>query len=454
MSFYFELPDFEKLFQETANPIILNDVPYITEADRANFNSLIMTNYQDDILPSIPSCSCGELKSGFFIDDQGNGQICPSCDTPVEYPAEGDLTLRTWLRVPEGVKGFICPVVYVQLTNLLNSKGYNLLEWMIRPNSIPPSNCSKKTMKRISDLEVMGWRRGLNNFIEQFDQFLVILTQYVRVEDIEYLEYLRANKDKIFPTVLPMPNKAMIITQDSQHGFRADNRTVIGAIEAARTIASISIPMVRPHSIKRLEDKTLSIIINLVKYYQAALKNNIGSKKGWLRFQVFCSRSHHCARGVITSNSKPHYYQALPIPWSQGLEIFKIHILNILHNRYNYSLPQAYSFIEQHINQYNEGLDVLIKDLIANAPKIKYIMKFDYSYLLELGYEQPQVDSLKMPESGFPSAFQRNPSLKRQSTQFFYITEVKNDIQDKTISLSVLATKGPNADSILINKLI
>lgn len=411
MSFYFELPDFERLFQETVNPIVLNDVPYITEADRANFNSLIMMNYKDDILPSVPSCSCGNLKSGFYIDDQGIGQICPSCDSPVEYPAEGDLTLRTWLRVPEGVKGFICPVVYVQLTNLLNSKGYNLLEWMIRPNSIPPSNCSKKTMGRIMDLEVMGWKRGLNNFIDQFDHFLDILTQpkFLRgSEDLDYLAYLKINKDVIFPKVLPMPNKAMIITQDSQHGFRADNRTVIGAIDAARTIASISIPTVRPHSIKRLEDKTLSVIINLVKYYQAALKNNIGSKKGWLRFQVFCSRSHHCARGVITSNSKPHYYQALPIPWSQGLELFKIHLINLLHNRHHFSIPQAYTFIEQHINQYNEQLDGLMKELIATAPKIKRIMKFDYSYLLELGYSQQQADALRMPESGFPACFQRN----------------------------------------------
>ena len=52
---------------------------------------------------------------------------------------------------------------------------------------------------------------------------------------------------------------------------------------------------------------------------------------------------------------------------------------------------------------------------------------------------------------GIPILLNRNPSLKRLSIQRLYLTKVKTNVRDKTISLSVLILKGYNADPTLVS---
>ena len=56
------------------------------------------------------------------------------------------------------------------------------------------------------------------------------------------------------------------------------------------------------------------------------------------------------------------------------------------------------------------------------------------------------------PNQRIPVIFQRNPTLHRGSAQLLYITKVKKDPRDITISLSVLVLSAPNADLIQKNQ--
>ena len=441
MPLQLDTPDFNELFRQTPFPIILNDVPYLTKEDRDRFTAMLLTTYDTDTLSTVPICSCGHLEGGYNL-----GRQCPVCHTVVSLPSEGEIDLRTWIRVPEGVDGFILPVVYVQLNNLISGTGFNILEFILNTRSKLPAKLHKTVAKKLEILEKGGIERGLNNFIRNFDLVLNVLPSLAGIKGVEYASHLIKIQDRIFPQYLPMPTKAMLILETTHLGAYADNDSITGAIDAARTIASLSVPKQRPNSIPALESKIVGVIQNLAQYYMMTIKSGYSSKKGWFRGQLFSSRSHWCMRAVATSIFGPHHYQELHIPWSSGLELLKIHLVSKLIHKLDYDVRKAYALVENSGNVYDKLLDQLMQELIAEAPKINYNLEEDLDYYRWLGLDEEQIKLVKRPESGLKAICQRNPSLDELSAQLCYITKVKTDLTDKTLSLSVITLKGYNAD--------
>ena len=426
MASYLDVPDFDLEFKKVSNPIIVNDIPYITAEEKENFSKIILTTYESDVLSSIPSCFKGCLTGAHYLNS-----FCPNCGTEVKLPTDGDIDNNVWIRIPDGFIGFIHIRVWVQITQILNPKGYNILEWMTNSSAIIPKNASKDTLKRINYLEARHWPRGINGFIENFDEFInILLTPLFKPKEIEFCTYLKSIKDRIFSKYIPMPVKAMLIYEKTQVGAYADNRFIDGAINAARNIASISVPRTRPLSHKQIESRLFNVISHLVNYYTINIKEGFTKKSGWFRGQVFRSRSHFAARGVITSINEPHCYEEVHIPWAQGLELFKVHLVSKLYAA-GWSFIEAFSLIESNGNVYVPLLDNLLKEIIAEGEPIERI-------------SEPM--EINMPKAGLECLIQRNPSLARGSALCQYITKVKTDLTDKTIGFGVLNTRHPNAD--------
>lgn len=412
---YIELANFNILFEQTKNPIVINDLPYTTKEERQNFNKLILTTFESDIISSIPSCDCGQLRYGY-----NRGMICPTCKTPVIFNEEQVIDITNWIRVPDGIDGFIMPVIWQQLTLLLNSTGFNILEWLVDPkldytkSVVKPT---KNTLQRIQYLESINWPRGLNNFIRYFDNFLELLIKFTKTnkqKGFEYVDYIsKIPRNIIFPQFLPIPTKAMLIIENTQLGSYAEIDKVTGAIDACRTIADLSRPRHRPISHPQLESKIVTIINNLTGYYTLTIRDTFCPKKGWFR-GLFRSRSHFCLRSVITSINEPHDWRELHIPWGPGVELFRWHILSKLLNK-GYGYTESYRLIEEAIPIFDPLIDEIIKELISEASDI-----------------------------GIACILQRNPSLDRLSAQRFFITRVEGD----TIRLSPLVLKGMNADEL------
>ncbi len=123
-------------------------------------------------------------------------------------------------------------------------------------------------------------------------------------------------------------------------------------------------------------------------------------------------------RGVITSISGAHHYEEVHIPWAQGLELFKVHLISKLLHR-GYKFIDAFNLIEASGRVYIPLLAELFRELIAET-------------------------SAGLGSIGIPCTLQRNPTLVRAASQCLFITWVKDDINDQTISFSPLCTKGPN----------
>ena len=171
MGLHFSLPDFENIFNSLSNKILLNDVPYVTVEEREIFNSLLETKIDTDVLSSIPVCECGKLEFGY-----NEGRTCPKCGTLVRVPNENTIDTRVWIRVPDGVHGFICPFVWTKLSQLIAARGYNVLIWAVDPKlEVPIKGLTKLTRDRIELLNQKGWVRSLNYFIENWETFFEII---------------------------------------------------------------------------------------------------------------------------------------------------------------------------------------------------------------------------------------------------------------------------------------
>jgi hypothetical protein len=72
-----------------------------------------------------------------------------------------------------------------------------------------------------------------------------------------------------------------------------------------------------------------------------------------------------------------------------------------------------------------------------------YKYTHQYCPLLDQLFQELIAES---PYDGIPIILQRNPTLVRLSAQALRVTKIKTDPHINTISMSVLALKGPNAD--------
>lgn len=428
MSKHFKLDSLDEIFSKVINPIIINDLDSVTEEDKRSVNSIIMTTYEhEDVLSAVPSCSCRYVSKGYNL-----GRICPKCNTPVVRPAEGSIDLNVWLRVPDGVTAFMSPVVWIQINRVLSPSGFSLLEWLTNPNARSTARKSQNTIKRMRKFEELEWVRGINYLVANFDRFLDLLLEFRIPKAPALVSVLRGKEDCIFSQYLPMPTKSLLVLERTYVGNYADV-SIAGAVDAARTIMSLRTDS--RNDIKYLESKTVSIIKNLSQYYTKTIKDSFCGKKGWLRGQLFSSRSQFCFRGVITSISGPHHYEDLHIPWAQGLELFKYHLISKLLHR-NFNSRDAFELVESSGNVYVPILDELFQEIINDVPN-------NNAYSVNLG---SNAYGLRPKGRGIPNLFLRNPALERGSSQLLNILKVKSDVTDKTVSLSPLALFGPNAD--------
>ena len=411
--------DYDAVFRKLHNPLILNDLVNETEEDQVTIASRLMTRYENtDMLGCIPTCLCGYLHEGFYLDE-----MCPLCNTRVEKPAEGVIALDTWMRVPDGVTGFISPLAWLMLNKIIGSKNYNLVEWLTNRNSHPPAVISKDTAHRISVLTEMGWERGLNSFIASFDEFINLLPN-LRVKQCDvHQKFFRDNRDRLFPQVIPLPSKSLLVLERTFLGTFADLSGSF-ALDAAKSIINIGNADPDTYTLPQLESKVTSILSSISKYCTSVIKSSLSGKSGWARGQVASSRANFSMRAVITAITEPHHYEEIHIPWAQGLELFRYHLIAKLY-KLDYSQRAAYELIETSANIYSPLLANLLQELIDEARKL-------------------QIDGENV--IGIPCTIMRNPTLERGSIQCGFITVVKGCLLDLTVSLSPLVITASNAD--------
>jgi len=411
---HLDIVDFDLMAAISSRPpVYANDLDVNEIESRRKLQDELYTHYESDTIDNIPVCSCQKYKGARYY-----GIVCDRCGSEVMIPSERPIESALWIRAPEGVPGLINPLVYSNLVATFKKNGVSIIEWLIDPYYKPPKNNSGQVIAR---LEALGVQRGLKNFIFNFDQIITILTANTLFSNKKkaplqrFKEWIDRNRDRLFPQALPIPSKLSFILEDLAVGRFADHN-MADALDAVSTIASLNSGITAPSQQQR-ESRAVKACAQLASFYEGQCRSSLGDKPGLFRRHVFGTRPAMSFRAVITSLSANHRYDEMHLPWSLSVSLFRVHI-------YNYLLKMGLSPLE-------------CRKQIAEA-----IIKFDpviYDILNNL-------ISTHSSGKGWPSFLQRNPSLKRLSAQRLFITKIKTDVEDYTISFSVLVLKGMNAD--------
>lgn len=413
MGVYLGLVNFTKLISSSeVQPIVVNDLANATEEDKRFLDNLISVRYDNtDLFSNEPSCECGTFKGGYNLN-----VVCPNCMKPVRELFDQLLKPLVWMRSPAGVEPLINPMIWTMLTQKFTKGTFGLIEWLCNTDYQPNVNRPPE----VDEMLELGVQRGYNNFVRNFDTYLDILfsLKHFRMkkgQTDELRTLLNMYRDCVFSQYLPLPNKSLMIIENTQVGVFVDP-IIVGAIDAIRTISSIDAPLAN-FTLRQKENRTAKTLAMLADFYFRVYHEILASKNGIFRKHVFGTRNHFSARAVISSNTKAHKYDELEIAWGQGVTLLKMHLTNKMLKR-GYTPNQCTAILQEYTVKYHPLLDELFHELIAESPNGR----------------------------GLVCTFGRNPSLTRASAQKMYITKVKTDPNDPTITLSILAVKGFNAD--------
>ena len=391
-------------------PLDIRDLDTRYPEDHELLTKYLMTNYESATFSMVPQCDCGHLVGGYL-----RGKVCPQCHSEVLAHTEVPIEANLWMSVPEGVHTFITPIAYSKLSQAFESNKIDIIRWMTDIHYKANFDENEVILK----LRGFGVKRGYNNFIEHFWEYIEILLgkkMYTSVSDKrrEILPWLEANKNNLFTPVLPLPNRISMVTEKTPTGRYGEMSKFGGAVEAAMTMASLKKRIDEPtQAIK--ESTTIKCIMLLASFYHAQYKDNLGRKEGWIRKQICGTRMVFTARNVITSIHGPHDYEELHVPWAMAIGLFRLHLTNKF-LRDGYTPNEIAHILTAYINREHPVIRRYMNELLAESPY-----------------------------KGIPVCFNRNPTLLRGSIQRFYITKIKDNIRDQTISLSVLVLKNFNA---------
>ena len=419
---HLELVDFNQMFNELKEPpIIANDFDTRSMEKKQELNKFLFTKYEGDALSVLPTCDCGEISGGWR-----QGERCKICNTTCESVVERPLESTLWIRTPDSVDAFLNPTVWIILKRRLTTSNWSILDWLTDKYYQPPTPTQPNMIKRLLRAEIP---RGLNNFHRNFDRIIQILfcdgksyEEFFHDADVlgkkydyyDTVKMITMYRHCIFTSVLPIPSRVGFVVEANETGTYAD-KTITLAFNAMHTVISMD------RSIRQLpttgkESRTVKAMHQLCEFYETFAKETLSKKPGILRKHIFGIRLHFTARAVITSITEPHMYDELHIPWSVGIQIFHLHLMNKLY-RHGYTQKEVELYLRRYTFEYNELIDQFFKELINGS-----------------------IDG------GIPVILQRNPSLARGSAQLLRITQVKPDPKINTFSLSVKILVGYNAD--------
>lgn len=404
------LVNLNQAFRQLSYPaIIVNDLSTNSEEKRNQLNNQIYTQYSSDLLESVPSCECGKTAGQYNV-----GVKCSHCATECASSIETTLKPVLWFRAPDGVSSLINPTIWAMLTKRLRKKQFDVLRWMCDSDY----KAQIKAPPEVAMIRALGIPRSLNHFVDNFDQVLSTLFSFDSYRyngPVDYLQCLiNENKDAVFTNYVPLPNRSLLIIENTNVGRFAD-KTIIGLIDAVKLMCSVDTPDCLYGTHVKENRAARAMALN-AEFHPEYAKQNIGRKPGLARQHIFGSSSHFSFRAVVTSLTEKHEHDEIHIPWGVACTVLRYHILNKLH-RYGFNSIQASSFINYYSAIYHPLLDKIFNELIEETAS-----------------------------GGIPCSINRNPSLHRGSFQSVRITKVKTDPNQASVSFSILITPPLNAD--------
>ncbi len=410
-----ELVDHDKLYAETvasgAVPIIINDLPNTTEADKQHIRDLTLTQLTSDTINTIPSCKCGATRGKYAI-----GKKCPipTCGDIVKTSIDDSSRSLLWVRAPEGVEALVSLVAWKMLSSYFTKNNHDAIQWLTDSHYTSASRMPVE----IDKLNRKGHERDMNYFIRNFDQIIQDLIEiFPEKPNKKYsklLEWLDNNREKIFSKYQPIASRNLFITDKTNLGIYMED-AIKEALDTIYHFVSIDAEFY-DRSPKVIANRTARFLARQAAFHNDYIVSNFQPKPGHYRRYMLGSRNVFSARGVITSETGDHRYDEVGIPWRIAVPMFSHHLMGKL---------------MRHGFNFNEALGYWMRKVVVYD---KLIHKFLVETFSECYGGRGPVTLLH-----------RNPTLQQGSMQR-YFGYLKTDPTDPTISMSILTVVAPNAD--------
>lgn len=389
-------------------PIILNDLSYLTTEDQKLVDGVTLTKFKGDLLENLPRCACNKFRGYPDL-----GIVCDVCGYEVTDP-HGDLEAITWIRKPEGVDSFMTPEFFLMLREAFTASRFSVIDWLCDPYYTRRVSGYPAWMFKV---ELMNLPRGYNNLIRNFDLIvnqLAALKEFQKPGLHDFMQLVKENRNKLFFEFLSVPNKAILVLEEESTATYVDE-IFIGATDAIRKMVGID----TIHSSLTLEEKekrAYSLLDNLAKFYDDISQTFYASKKGVFRKHLLGTRCCWSFRAVISSIDGPSSGDEIHVPWGVAVCVLRSHITSILLSE-DYTPNNAKKLIADSVHTHNQKIDEIMQRLIDESP-----------------------------EKGIRCNFNRNPSMSRSSILSMLFTKFKRNLADKTVSVPNWIIKLPNGD--------
>ena len=418
--------DMMAIYRRTIDPIHIDEFDITDPESVEDLKRMLFSTYEGDALNNIPKCAC--LKDP-IISRFNLGVTCARCNTQVSASVDTDIDSRIWIRANERQYKFIVPRWMGLLDNKYSSKGVQFLRWFGDPRyRIAKDNpfILNKLVKLQEKLGIeRGWRSMVDNLLPIIEGLNNAgLRKITNLTEAQALyDHVAEHIDIVFSECLPLPSNIALIKEKTSTGTYGDT-SISDVINGARTISELYTleDYMEPD---KYDQSLFSAMMNIANGYTKYNKEELFRKQSLIRSAMISGRMDMSARAVITSITRPHDYREIEIPWAMGIKLFEKPLVKYLYRTKKMGVSEALMHLRYHYYIYDEVIDKGLQTILSKGPAIK---------------------GSDMDLTGFPCTLHRNPGLKLGSQQTLYITIVKTDPRDWTISLSSLILAAPNAD--------
>lgn len=428
-----ELEDFDQMFDDLPiKPVIANDLDIVSDEGKQQLNQLLLTKYEGDSLSNIPSCRRGCLTGLEHLH-----KVCEICGDICETMLNRPIYPMVWMAAPEGTACLLNPAAYYPLKKTMTVEGCSDLEWLIDPLYEPP-----KLSVRCKRLAQQGVQRGLGYFHANFESIMILYVEAWRIrkrnydkEDFEaYVNMLIKNPQWLFCQYLPMPSRVGFVLETNESGAYLE-KNVASATNALLTIVSIK-NAVRPMTIPHKEHRIVKAMNILTPFFHDYTATILGKKPGLLRKNIIAGKVNFTGRAVITSIHGIHRYDELHYSWSLSVSLFRPHLMNKLLKR-GFTPNEIKSTLRFAAKNECPLISELFDEMLLEASEEGGI---------QVHKDDLAFDGMEWDDNiqGIGTVLQRNPSLKRLSMQYFYVSRIDRNPRVNVVRISVLAIKGMN----------
>lgn len=361
-----ELVNHDKLFEQTvksgASPIIINDLPNTTEADKQHIRDLTITQLTSDTINTIPSCKCGATRGKYAV-----GKKCPipTCGDIVKTNIDDSSRSLLWVRAPEGVDALISPVVWKMLSTYFTKNNHDAMQWLTDSHYTSAS----RTPVEIDKLARRGHERDLNYFIRNFDQIVQDLIDiFPEKPNRKYhklIEWIDNNRANIFSQYQPIASRNLFITDKTTLGIYMED-AIKDALDTIYHFVSIDAEFY-DRSPKVIANRTSRFLARQANFYNDYIVSNFQPKPGHFRRYVLGTRNVFSARGVITSVTGDHKYDEVEIPWRIAVPMLSHHLMGKL-MRHGFNFNEALGYIMRKVAVYDKLLHKFLDEIFREFP--------------------------------------------------------------------------------------